>query len=90
RIGAISKKVLAPAERISVDKALRMVTIDAAYTLGIDEKVGSIEAGKFADFVVLGDDPATVAPKAIRDVPVLATILGGRVISTSDTRKPAE
>lgn len=88
RRGAISNKVLGPAERVSVDKALRMVTIDAAYTLGIDDKVGSIEAGKFADFVVLGDDPATVDPNAIRDVPVLATVSGGRVISTSDTRHP--
>ncbi|GHE80183.1 hypothetical protein GCM10019059_43110 [Camelimonas fluminis] len=90
RRGAISNKVLGPAERVSVNKALRMVTIDAAYTLGVDEKVGSIEAGKFADFVVLGDDPATVAPNAIRDVPVLATISGGRVISTRDTRKPPQ
>lgn len=88
RIGAISGKVLGPAERVPVDRALRMVTIDAAYTLGIEDKVGSIQAGKFADFVVLGDDPATVTPGAIRDVPVLATILGGRVIKTSDTRSP--
>jgi len=88
RIGAISNKVLAPSERVPVDKALRMVTIDAAYTLGVEDKVGSIEAGKFADFVVLGDDPATIAPEAIRDIPVQATILGGRVIKTSDTRNP--
>ncbi len=88
RRGALSDKVLGPAERVPVDKALRMVTIDAAYTLGISEKVGSIEAGKFADFVVLGDDPATVEASAIRDVPVLATISGGRVILTSDTRRP--
>ena len=90
RIGAISGNVLAPEERVSVQQALRMVTIDAAYTLGVEDKVGSIMAGKFADFVVLGDDPATVAPAAIRDIPVIATVLGGRVIPTSDTRKPPQ
>jgi predicted amidohydrolase YtcJ len=66
----------------------RMVTINAACTPGIDGKVGSIEAGKFAGFVVLGDDPASVESLAIRDIPVLATISGGRVISASDTRHP--
>lgn len=86
RIGAISGKVLGPAERVPVERAIRMVTIDAAYTLGVDDKVGSIEAGKFADFVVLGDDPQTVDPMKIRDVPVLATILGGRIIPTDSTK----
>jgi predicted amidohydrolase YtcJ len=43
RIGALSGKVRAPDERVSVDQALRMITIDAAYTLGVDDEVGSIE-----------------------------------------------
>jgi predicted amidohydrolase YtcJ len=88
RIGALSGKVRAPDERVSVDQALRMITIDAAYTLGVDDEVGSIESGKRADFTVLDADPRDVEPMAIRDVPVIATILGGRVIMTSHTRKP--
>jgi predicted amidohydrolase YtcJ len=88
RIGALSGEVRGPGERVSVDKALRMITIDAAYTLGVDDKAGSIETGKLADFTVLDADPREVEPTAIRDVPVIATILGGRVIMTSDTRKP--
>jgi predicted amidohydrolase YtcJ len=88
RIGALSGEVRGPGERVSVDKALRMITIDAAYTLGVDDKVGSIETGKLADFTVLDADPREVEPMAIRDVPVIATILGGRVIMTSDTHKP--
>jgi predicted amidohydrolase YtcJ len=88
RIGALSGEVRGPGERVSVDKALRMITIDAAYTLGVDDKVGSIETGKLADFTVLDADPREVEPTAISDVPVIATILGGRVIMTSDTRKP--
>ncbi len=88
RMGALSGAVRAPYERVSVDQALRMITVDAAYTLGVDDKIGSIEAGKLADFTVLDADPRDVDPMAIRDIPVIATILGGRVILTADTRKP--
>jgi predicted amidohydrolase YtcJ len=88
RVGALSNEVRAPEERVGADRALRMITIDAAYTLGVDDQVGSIETGKLADFTVLGDDPLKVDPMAIRDVPVIATIVGGRVIMTSDTRTP--
>ena len=58
-----------------------------SYTVGVEDKVGTIEAGKYADFVVLGDDPQTVAPMKIKDVPILATVLGGRVIPVSETKK---
>jgi hypothetical protein len=88
RIGELSNEVRGPGERVSVDKALRMITIDAAYTLGVDDRVGSVETGKFADFTVLDADPRDVDPMAIRDIPVIATIVGGRIIMTSDTRKP--
>jgi predicted amidohydrolase YtcJ len=89
RIGIISGKVHAPAERVTdVEKAMRMVTVDAAYTLGVDDRVGSIETGKFADFVVLEADPQEVDPMTIKDIGVVATILAGEVTLTSDTRDP--
>jgi hypothetical protein len=88
RIGFTSGKVHAPAERTDVARAMKMVTIDAAYTLGVEDKVGTIEAGKLADFAVLGDDPQAVDPMAIKDIPVIATILGGKVTLTSETRHP--
>jgi predicted amidohydrolase YtcJ len=88
RIGFTSGKVRAPAERVDVARAMKMVTIDAAYTLGVEDKVGTIEAGKFADLVVLDDDPQTVDPMAIKDIPVVATMLGGKVTLTADTRQP--
>jgi predicted amidohydrolase YtcJ len=75
----LSGKVRGPEERISVDQALRMITIDAAYTLGVEDKVGSIAAGKFADFTVLERDPSEVAPEKIRDIPVWGTVVGGKV-----------
>lgn len=89
RIGVISGEVHAPAERVTdVGKAMRMVTVDAAYTLGVDDRVGSIETGKFADFVVLEADPQEVDPMTIKDIGVVATILAGQVTLTSKTRNP--
>lgn len=89
RLGELSGKVHAPHERVvDVDKAMRMVTIDAAYALGVNDRIGSIEAGKFADFAVLDADPRDVDPMLIKDINVVATILGGKVTLTSETRQP--
>ena len=54
--------MLAPAERVAIPEAMRMVTTDAAFVVGLDDLVGSIEAGKFADFAVLTGDPLVCAP----------------------------
>ncbi len=71
--------VLGPQERISVDRALRAVTIDAAHQLRLDHEIGSIEAGKLADFVALADDPSDVDPMALRDIEVRGTVVGGEI-----------
>lgn len=89
RIGELSGKVHAPYERVlDVERAMKMVTIDAAYTLGVNDRIGSIESGKFADFVVLEADPRDVDPMTIKDIGVVATILAGNVTLTSTTRNP--
>lgn len=75
----MSGRVLGAAQCVSVAEALRAITLGAAYTLKMDREIGSIETGKRADFAVLGDDPTAVDPMAIKDVPVLGTVLGGRV-----------
>jgi predicted amidohydrolase YtcJ len=82
RLAADNQTVQAPGERISIDLALRSITIDAAHVIGMDHLVGSLEVGKYADFVVLGQDPTVVDPEGLRDVPVVATVLGGTKIST--------
>ena len=82
----LSGKVRGPAERITLDQALRMVTIDAAYTLGIDEQVGSIRDGKFADFVVLEQDPHAAPVANIRDIKVWGTVSGGQIFPASEIR----
>ncbi|WP_171173048.1 amidohydrolase [Ruegeria sp. HKCCD8929] len=75
----MSGRVLGAAQRITVGEALYAITLGAAYTLGLDGEIGSIETGKIADFAILGEDPTRVAPEAIRDVPVLGTVSGGEV-----------
>lgn len=72
-------RILGEAQRISMSEALHAVTIGAAYTLGLDGEIGSIETGKRADFAVLADDPSESAPETLRDIEVLGTVSGGRV-----------
>lgn len=86
RLGYFSKAVLGPAERVSALQALRMVTIDAAFSLGIEGKVGSIAPGKFADFTVLEADPLAVPVATIRDIKVWGTVLGGAKFPVTDVK----
>lgn len=74
-----SGRVLGAHERIGVADALRAVTLGPAYTLHLDHEIGTIECGKRADFAVLAEDPLTVAPERLRDIPVLGTVQDGRV-----------
>ena len=71
-----------PQERITVEEALRIYTINAAY-VSFEEKIkGSIEAGKLADLVVLSDDLRKIEPSKIKDVRVELTIIGGKIVYT--------
>ena len=79
RLGSDGESVLSPGERISVERAMRAITVDAAYVLGQDHRLGSIEAGKCADFAVLDEDPFKVDTRRIRDINVRGTILAGKV-----------
>ncbi len=74
-----SGRLLGGHERIGVAEALSAITLGAAYTLGLDAEIGSIETGKRADFAVLEDDPLAGPPETLRDVRVWGTVLGGRV-----------
>ncbi len=72
-------KTLGSAQKISVTEALEAITLGAARTLKLDRDIGSIEVGKRADFAVLAQDPTEVDPQALKDIPVLGTVLGGHV-----------
>jgi predicted amidohydrolase YtcJ len=67
-------------QRISVDEALRVNTINGAYASHEEAIKGSITPGKLADFVVLADDPHTVDPGKIKDIAVVRTVTGGNTI----------
>ena len=76
----INGNVVAPEQKISPLQALRAVTIDAAYSMKLENQLGSIENGKFANITVLKQNPLTVEPIFIKDIEVVATIHEGRVI----------
>ncbi len=61
-------QVMAPDQAVSVESALRAVTIDAAWSLRLDREVGSIAPGKRADFVILEKNPHDVRPSHIRNI----------------------
>lgn len=69
-----------PEQKIGVEDALRAYTINAAFASFDEDKKGSLERGKLADFVLLDSDVTRIAPEAIRDVEVLMTVVGGRVV----------
>lgn len=75
----MSGRTLGTAQKITVDEALKLITLGAAKTLKLDAEIGSIEVGKIADFAVLGDDPTTVDPAELKDVPVRGTVSAGHV-----------
>lgn len=66
-------------EALAIHQALYAITLGAAYTLLLDDQVGSLETGKSADMAVLNDDPLECGVDALKDIPVHATVLAGRV-----------
>jgi len=72
-------RVLGEYEKITAYEALHAATIGGAFQLHMDHEIGSIEAGKLADFAVLDESPLDVDPMAIRDIAVWGTVVGGAV-----------
>lgn len=78
-----SGRVLGHHECIGVDDALRTITVGAAYTLALDDEIGSIEVGKKADLAILETDPTAVPPGELKDVQVWGVMQGGRVFEAA-------
>jgi predicted amidohydrolase YtcJ len=64
-------------QRITVDQALQVNTMNGAYASREEASKGSITPGKLADFVVLADDPHTVDAEKIKDIQIVRTVVGG-------------
>ena len=79
-----SDQLLSPEERVPVEAALRAMTIDAAWQCHSDHEVGSLEVGKFADFVILAEDPLAVEPERLAKIQVLETWVGGRQVYAAE------
>jgi predicted amidohydrolase YtcJ len=67
-------------QRITLDEAIRVNTYNGAYNSREEKDKGSITTGKLADFVVLAEDLHAVAPSKIKDVKIVQTVVGGRVM----------
>jgi len=74
-------------ERISPYDALKAYTTDAAYCSFEEDRKGSVCSGKLADFIVLSDNPIKIDPLGIKDIQVLKTYVGGKVVH--DVEGPA-
>ena len=64
-------------ERVTIEQMIEATTINEAYQMLCDDRLGSITVGKEADLVVLGDDITKCDPEHIQDSPVLGTMVGG-------------
>ena len=67
-------------QRITVDEAIRVNTLNGAYASFEEKDKGSISEGKLADFVMLADDPHTTPPDRIKDIQVVRTAVGGKTV----------
>lgn len=64
---------------ISVEQALRMMTYEPAYAVSQEDVLGTLEPGKFADLIVLSQNPVTIDPDRLKDLEVWMTMVGGHV-----------
>ena len=85
-----SGRVAAPDQRVSREAALRAVTLDAAYSLKMENEIGSIASGKLANFTILADNPVTCEAEAIKDITVWGTVHEGRVLPVASRAKGKE
>jgi predicted amidohydrolase YtcJ len=73
-----SGRVAGPNQRISAEEALRGVTIQAAYSLKLEDEIGTISPGKRANLTILKKNPLSVDPSEIRNIGVWGTVMEGR------------
>lgn len=71
---------IGPDQALTVEEAIRAHTIDAAYSIFAEDRLGSIEPGKYADLTIVDGDPFAVEPAEIRNLPIWMTVLGGQIV----------
>jgi predicted amidohydrolase YtcJ len=73
-----SDDVLGPFQQLTLDEALRTLTVNPARQVLLGERIGALRPGMLADLVVLDRDPRDVAPERLHELRVIETWLGGR------------
>jgi predicted amidohydrolase YtcJ len=76
-----------PEQKLTVAEAVEAYTMGSAYAEFQEREKGSITPGKLADMVLLSDEILSIDPAKIRDVKVLKTIVGGKVVWDQDRKK---
>ncbi len=76
----VEGRVWGASQKISLDEALRICTVNGAYASFEEDVKGSITAGKYADFVILGQHPNELDPDKIKDIPIVRTVVGGKTM----------
>lgn len=84
-----SDRVAAPEQRVTAEEALRGVTIEAAYSLRLEDEIGTISPGKRANFTILDANPLTVDALEIRNIGVWGTVMEGRVLPAGQAERKA-
>ena len=88
-VAVSGKRIVAVGSLPEVKAALRAVTIEAAYSWQKENELGSIAPGKIANFTVLEENPLTVEPMKLKDVPIWGTVFEGRLFPITQARKTA-
>jgi predicted amidohydrolase YtcJ len=82
---SINGVVSGPHQSLSAEEAIRSYTINGAWLEHTEDVKGSVEPGKYADFVILGSDITTIDPHEIHDTPIHMTIVGGHIVYSDGT-----
>lgn len=67
-------------EQLTREEALRHATVECAWFMGLDDRVGSLEVGKLGDLIVLSDDYFTVPDDQVKDLRSVLTVVDGRIV----------
>lgn len=80
RKGLSGTRVFGPEEAVSIQDAIRLYTLNTTYISWDENKKGSLEPGKFADFIILDSDPLTIAADKLLTMKVEKTFIGGKQV----------
>jgi predicted amidohydrolase YtcJ len=70
---------IGPDQRLTLEEALRAHTLDAAASIGMEDRIGSLALGKLADVTIVDGDLWATPPDRIETLPIWKTIVGGAV-----------